>query len=614
MRSLTGMKCGKRFNKQHMDEIEMSESKPFIRGKVAIESMRDNGFLSAAHALAELIDNSVQAGADLVEVIAFEQRRVSEGGKNSVKQINQIGVLDNGSGMSRDTLYLALEFGASENRKNKEGIGKFGMGLPNSSISQCRRVDVWSWTSQEEMFHTYLDIDEMLKGVLDNIPYPERKPLPRELIGTLGETIPASGAFVLWSTIDRCQWKTGKSIYRHTQDIVGRMYRKFIAAEKVVIRFKSAELKENIYVVGEEHVFKANDPLYLMKDTSLPDLTGSLKGEAMFEKVDEFPFYVSDEKGVRHEIRIVGTIVKDSVLRSIKETTAGQAGSTIWGKHAAKNVGISVVRAGRELSLRDDFYPIDVKQKARWSGIEISFSPALDNVFGVTNNKQHAVNLNVLNRSEDAEKEGFESEAEYMSDLRANNDPKLRIYEILDQINDMKAKLSKRTDRLSFKGTKIKPGGEEEDDIASVIKHVNEANSQREEDVPTNESVPTEEEITQTLVEGGADEKDAESTAKQILKHHLQVWVESRPLSTEAFFDVSNSKGFTLMQINENHVFTKRILDELSTEHRDAIEVCLAGWARMEKECSSEKRLRQLQIARRDWGQLLEDFLDDFEE
>ena len=43
------------------------------------------------------------------------------------------------------------------------GMGKFGMGLPNASISQANRVEVYSWQNGE-CFYTYLDVDEIKKG------------------------------------------------------------------------------------------------------------------------------------------------------------------------------------------------------------------------------------------------------------------------------------------------------------------------------------------------------------------------------------------------------------------------------------------------------------------
>ena len=73
---------------------------------------------------------------------------------------------------------------------------------------------------------------------------------------------------------------------------------------------------------------------------------------------------------------------------------------------------------------------------------------------------------------------------------------------------------------------------------------------------------------------------------------------------------MSTKKGLTLLQINANHVFTTEILNNVPEDKREAIEICLAGWARMERECTSEKRLMQLQMARKDWGQLLEDYLE----
>ncbi|PLW66922.1 ATP-binding protein, partial [Pseudohalioglobus lutimaris] len=227
--------------------------RPFIRGQVAIDSMRDNGFLSAAHALAELIDNSIQSGADRIELITFEKRSEGSATSRAVKRIEKIGVLDNGSGMDSETLHLALEFGASVNRKDSQGIGKFGMGLPNSSISQCKHVDVWSWTEPGEYKYTYLDIDEIKSGDLESIPEPIKKEVPADILAALGDSLPSTGTLVVWSKIDRCQWKTGNSIYKHTQDVVGRMYRYYLDGEKVSIRFKSAELKNSLYIVNEEH-------------------------------------------------------------------------------------------------------------------------------------------------------------------------------------------------------------------------------------------------------------------------------------------------------------------------------------------------------------------------
>lgn len=593
----------------------MTDSRPFIRGKVAIESMRDNGFLSAAHALAELIDNSIQAKADLVELITFEKRMTSSGGRN-IKQIDKIGVLDNGSGMSREVLHLALEFGGSENRKNKDGIGKFGMGLPNSSISQCRKVEVWSWTSPEEMYYTKLDIDLMLSGELENIPYPDRHPLPHEFEGVLGEKLPSSGTFVLWSNIDRCQWKTGKSIFRHTQDLVGRMYRYFISDNKVSIRFKSCEYDEKVYIINEEKEFKANDPLYLMKDTSLPELPNPYEAEAMFEVVDDYSFEVPDEKGERQTVRIIGSVVKSSVLKAIAKTSSQSVGHSSWGKHTVKNVGLSVVRSGRELSLRDEFIPFDQKSSgiARWAGIEIQFSPALDKVFGVTNNKQHAVNLQLHNLAEDAEREGFISESEYYSDLRSNNDPKLQIYEVIDHILKVIDNIKARQKTLSYLGTKnATPDGPGKKSIVNTINLIaNEKNKGRDNVNPVDDDEDlTDEELKQTLIEKGVDEEEIDTKVQQIRENKLKVWVETTPMATGAFFDVTTKRGFTLLQINSSHIFYSQILEKVSQEQKDALELSLAGWARMERECVSPKRLQQLQIARKDWGQILDDFLDD---
>ena len=105
--------------------------------------MRDAGYNSPAASIAELMDNAIQAKASQVELLCMErQYRVSQ---NTTWQIYRAAVADNGTGMDAATLRAALQFGNGAYLNDRSGIGRFGMGLPNSSISQCRRVDVWTW-------------------------------------------------------------------------------------------------------------------------------------------------------------------------------------------------------------------------------------------------------------------------------------------------------------------------------------------------------------------------------------------------------------------------------------------------------------------------------------
>ena len=63
------------------------------------------------------------------------------------------------------------------------------------------------------------------------------------------------------------------------------------------------------------------------------------------------------------------------------------AGNTPWGKHAAQNSGVSLIRAHREIQLDDSWVSHD-DPRERWWTVEVDFPTALDEVFGVTNNKQ----------------------------------------------------------------------------------------------------------------------------------------------------------------------------------------------------------------------------------
>ena len=127
---------------------ELTQTYDIVPTSLAVKAMRDNGYKNAAYAIAELMDNSIQAGAKTVELLCADQEIMVD--QRARRRHYEVAVLDDGSGMNEATLQIALQFGNGtrlDPDRAAEGMGRFGMGLPSASVSQCQRVDVWSWQS-----------------------------------------------------------------------------------------------------------------------------------------------------------------------------------------------------------------------------------------------------------------------------------------------------------------------------------------------------------------------------------------------------------------------------------------------------------------------------------
>ena len=594
----------------------------FVPTALAVNAMRDNGYKNAAYALAELFDNSIQAQATTVELLCVEaqeqlaQRRVS--------RIRQIGVLDNGIGMDAEILRQAIQFGNGTRLNDRTGMGRFGMGLPSASISQCRRLEVWTWQQpSDDPWYTYLDLGEIERGEIEEVPTPTLRPVPR-FWKEAGESFDASGTLVVWSDLDRCTWRTAKSIMDNSEFVVGRMYRYFIESARTAIRMASFNEGNPQHI--EERYASTNDPIYLMAPSSTPtpfhDRPMFNRYGEMWEAKPRIEF-----NGKEHEVVIRFTVASEEARRL--SPTGQPAGNLPHGQHAKRNVGISIVRAGRELEL-DQNWVVPSEARERWWGIEVEFPPALDEIFGVTNNKQTARYF-----AETPDIEAMLEEGQTVSQLKAQlieeEDPRGPLVEIAETIKrnlgpirtliqaqqrstERRGREGRRYDSAELTGTRETRRRQAEGHFGA---------SDKGEEAPTEER---KKEIQDELTQQGVLPNEASAIGAAIVSDGLKYLFSESDLQTSAFFSVRPKGGALIITLNTTHPAYQHLIELMDTPDMESmsqedlaarmqnawsgLKLLLEAWARYEDEQPEGPRRNQAQDARSDWGRVARQFMD----
>lgn len=599
------------------------ESGFIIPPELAVKAMRDSGYRNTAYALAELIDNSIQADASEVELICVEKYEQINSQKRL--RLQEIGTIDNGNGMSAQTLAIALQFGNGTHLEDRAGIGRFGMGLPNSSISQCRRLDVWTWMNgPDNAIHSYLDVGDIQSGVKDRVPQPSPSPVPakwRERSEVLG----TSGTLVVWSHFEeyRLTWRGAEATLRNTEAIIGRMYRKFINDGRVAIHLVRVEDGGE----SSRRLAVVNDPLYLMPNSSTPE---PFNKEPMFQ-----PWGENDEEfTIEFDGKLHKVFVRFSWAKPETVPDDGlNRGSKPYGKHAMKNLGLSIVREGRELDL-DTSWTNSYDPTERWWGAEVEFPATLDEIFGVTNNKQSATIFSQLAQYDwKADAEDNESRSSFIERASGEGDPRALLIPIVEHIRDQITQLRKRTEQQT-KGTRGSGGRKRheepgvEDTVTSKFRQrADEGHEtpQDTEDFDTDDRDAYEDDL---IDDKHYPDDVAKAIADAILTRKRKVAFLEKAMEGYAFFNVESVQGgVTNVVFNSNHPFfdnlvkalnpdtdedtEKELLDRVNTAS-NTLRVVFSAWARYEMEEIRHKQ--RLSDMRQEWGKMARFFLEDGED
>lgn len=320
-----------------------------------ISSLRDVGY-ELPQAIADLVDNSVSAGATTVSVdLHFD-------GTDS-----WIRIADDGYGMDTATLTESLRYGSARDYDGDD-LGKFGFGLKTASTSQCRRVVVASRRALERarVEVRALDLGHIEQTNRWEILIVEPADRPAHLLEPL---LNNTGTVVLWEDLDRIldykdpwgSWAKRKLLDRAEAiaEHLGMVFHRFIGGQ---VRGHKLRILVNGSMVDPWDPFCRDEKA----TTALP----------------EHDFRVASESGMGI-VHVSPYVLPDKA--EFSDTAAWQraTGPLKWNRQQ----GLYIYRANRLIQWGGWSRIRTIDEHTKLARVALDFTPNLDAAFGINISK-----------------------------------------------------------------------------------------------------------------------------------------------------------------------------------------------------------------------------------
>lgn len=355
--------------RRYLDAIPPKTKLGLTMPEAFVRGIRDMGYRSSGDAIAEFIDNSIQAYAERVDVLI-------EAGPGK-EAPSRLAVVDDGHGMEPAMIRLAVTWGGTHRENDRAGLGRYGYGLPSSAVSLGRRFTVFSRTSDGVWEAVTLDLDEIAQGAYHDaegdivVPATRPAPLPPFVarhVRSVGMAGP--GTVVLIEKLDRLQWSTRGRLRSN----LGRQFG---------VTYHKLRNQTELWVDG--HFVEPIDPLFLAPEHSLSALDDD-------RSVGLDPMRVE----LHHPIdgRYLGAL---AIRYAWLPPSFGSIEKSRMAVGLNANARFAVMKAYHGVIFSRNGRLIDVQQKTPWTGfinndryvrVEVEFPAVLDEWFGVTTSKQ----------------------------------------------------------------------------------------------------------------------------------------------------------------------------------------------------------------------------------
>jgi hypothetical protein len=322
---------------------------------VLINSMRSIGY-DFESALADILDNSITAKANRIDI------NFPVGNDDDIF----LEIVDNGIGMNREELIEAMRFGSVKGiERDKDDLGRFGLGLKTASLSQCRKFTVVS-KKNDFLFAFSWDIDLLSAESNWNMMELSMDEIVMKIPKYQQYSYLDSYTIVLWEKFDRLRQEV--DLFNNIKDIFSKKIR---SAEKHLALIFHRFIENGLKILINDFEIKSIDPFL-----------------SLHNKTDEKPEEFLNTMTSTGENEKVG--IKTYILPYHKDLSKADF-EKIGGLENLDKQGFYVYR-NKRLMIYGTWFKIRPKSElARNARIRVDIPNTLDDLWSIDIKKQKAI-------------------------------------------------------------------------------------------------------------------------------------------------------------------------------------------------------------------------------
>jgi len=534
-----------------------------------IDSIREVG-ITTTEAINEFIDNSFDANAKNIWITIEKDDR---------GRLFLI-VEDDGDGIQPDQLNKVLAFGGRI-QTPKITTGKFGWGLTASACCQSPRTEIFSKVKGKDFYYCYIDLEELKKNggwLPDTIKKdPFEEDFAKYIHLNKGSE---SGTIIILRHLDRPERAKVDTLARIVKENIATVQRYFLYEGKQVF-------------VNDEPV-KYNDPLMLMDKSENVE---KLKEKAeVYGKIEPIIYkHIKDHEGNPAQIEIKIVILP---IKSLLELSQKKRGNYPFNVNP-DNQGFYIIRNKRQIAGGQTLHLFTRHPQLNYFRGEMSFSPILDEKFGIQTNKSR------FSLSDDLRKKLEERVNKIIAQIRddiKNKSEKIRLKQ---------QKLEERTEPtpseiIATKASKrLKRRKLTKEEIEKTEKELEEEKQKKIEEIKKDKRIPEDKKKELIRKIEIAFQKQAE------FKRTIDI------IGTGEFYTVKHKGKIIEVVINSAHGFYKKIYERATQDPMMQIllDLFLFTLAKAEDIHYDNEEVRKFyNIQRREWSSIMSAFLEEAEE